>query len=536
MAFIGSMLGAGQTSDWTAANAPLIQGATQQQAQQTYDQAQDALAQQKAFVTATAAQNGLGNQSSVFNQLQGVANGTGPNPAQAMLAQATGANVANQAALMAGQRGAGANAGLIARQAGMQGGAMQQQAAGQGATMQANQSLGALGQLGGIAGQQVGQQANATMGYNQAAQGEQNNVLSSIAAQNKATADMVTGQNKSNADIDVQNSKSKQGIFGGLLGGAGSLLAHGGMIEGDGTVTEASARSNYADGGGVMPPLGMQQPQAMAMAPMQPQPMQMPAPQPAAPAIAGPSSKAGKFLKGFSEGMNAGSGGGGGDSTATMQAGLEKFSGKVFGKIKDALTPGSPGDPNSANFVGPQAPMQTEMAPIEPGAEEAGTEGLGAGANAAEGAAGEASESAAAASEGAESAAAAEEAASAAEAAAAAEEGGSAATELVALFAHGGKAGSGKKVPAMVSPGERYLSPKEVDKVAQGKKAPEKAGEKIKGKAKVKGDSEVNDVVPKTLEAGGIVLPKSVMESKHPHWAAHKFVSAILAKKNGLKR
>ncbi len=82
------------------------------------------------------------------DMLQGIANGTGPNPAQAMLNQQTGANVAQQAALMAGQRGAGANVGLMARQAAQQGAGIQQQAVGQGATMQANQSLGAIGQMG----------------------------------------------------------------------------------------------------------------------------------------------------------------------------------------------------------------------------------------------------------------------------------------------------------------------------------------------------------------------------------------------------
>jgi hypothetical protein len=92
----------------------------------------------------------------------------------------------------------------------------------------------------------------------------------------------------------------------------------------------------------------------------------------------------------------------------------------------------------------------------------------------------------------------------------------------------------GGKVPAMVSPGERYLPPEEVEKVVKGKKSPLKAGEKIPGKAKYKGNDYRNDTVPKTLEEGGIVLPKSVMESKHPHWEAHKFVSAIMAKQ-GLK-
>ena len=70
--------------------------------------AQNSLQSQQQLLGALQGQNGLQNQSNVYGQLQGVVNGTGPNPAQAMLNQQTGTNVANQAALMAGQRGAGA--------------------------------------------------------------------------------------------------------------------------------------------------------------------------------------------------------------------------------------------------------------------------------------------------------------------------------------------------------------------------------------------------------------------------------------------
>lgn len=101
-----------------------------------------------------------------------------------------------------------------------------------------------------------------------------------------------------------------------------------------------------------------------------------------------------------------------------------------------------------------------------------------------------------------------------------------------AMFAaHGGQ------VPAMVSPGERYLSPKEVEKVAEGKKSAMKAGEKIPGKAKVSGakDSYANDTVPKTLESGGIVLPRHITQAKDAPEKAAAFVRAVLAKQ-GLKR
>lgn len=101
----------------------------------------------------------------------------------------------------------------------------------------------------------------------------------------------------------------------------------------------------------------------------------------------------------------------------------------------------------------------------------------------------------------------------------------------LAFAAKGGKANS--KVPALVSPGERYLPPKEVKDVAEGKKPPMKAGHKIPGKPKVPGakDSYANDTVPATLDEGGIVLPRSVTQAKNPAKAAHAFVSAILKKK-----
>lgn len=89
--------------------------------------------------------------------------------------------------------------------------------------------------------------------------------------------------------------------------------------------------------------------------------------------------------------------------------------------------------------------------------------------------------------------------------------------------------GQAAKVPAMVSPGEVYIPPSKMNAVAKGAD-PIDAGQKIPGKAKVKGNSLKNDTVSKTLEEGGIVLPKSVMESKNPHWAAHKFVSEVMAK------
>lgn len=191
-----------------------------------------ALQQQQQFLQALQAQNGLGNQSSVFNQLQNVANGTGPNPAQAQLANATGANVANQAALMASQRGASGNAGLMARQAAQQGANIQQQAAGQGAALQANQSLNALNNMGGIANQQAANQMNSTNAYVNNAQQQQSNLLNAAGAANN--------NNQQSLNTAMQG---QQNFVGNLMGGVGSafgLFAEGGTVDMPGAVPDIS--------------------------------------------------------------------------------------------------------------------------------------------------------------------------------------------------------------------------------------------------------------------------------------------------------
>lgn len=122
------------------------------------------------------------------------------------------------------------------------------------------------------------------------------------------------------------------------------------------------------------------------------------------------------------------------------------------------------------------------------------------------------------------------------------------ATVAAAGLAHGGEVGAqpdflsqvmghlnmahGGKVPAMVSPGEIYLSPEKARAVAQGKMSPMKAGEKIKGKAEVAGDSLENDTVPKKLEKGGVVVPRSAAQGKGSEDKARAFVQAILAREN----
>ncbi len=253
MGFVSGLLG-GQNKFRAQGVTDFDMPATTGQANTAYDQTQNGINQQQAFVNALGAQNGLGNQSQVYNQLQGVANGTGPNPAQAQLAQATGANTANQAALMASQRGTGANAGLLARQAAMQGGANQQNAAGQAATLQAQQSLNALGQAGAMANQQAGQQAQGLQTLNQAAQGQQSNILNAIGQQNNAKVANQSNLNNVNAGVTNQNSGNAQSAGSGLLSGIGSAfgLAHGGAVP-EPFHWASHVAGNYAYGGVTAP-------------------------------------------------------------------------------------------------------------------------------------------------------------------------------------------------------------------------------------------------------------------------------------------
>lgn len=344
-----------------------------------YNASQGALKQQQDLVNAIHGQNGIQNQSNVYSQLQGVANGTGPNPAMAQLSNTTGQNVANQAALMAGQRGAGANVGLIARQAAMQGANTQQQAVGQGAALQGAQSLNALNQMGGIANNQASNQIGATGSLNQFNQAEQGQLLGNIQSQNSNAVNFQNASNATNAQMQQQQNSQNASLIGNLTGAVGSAAG----------------------------------------------------------------------LIGNSTGSGGGSAGatGGASNVARMSPNMYASGGNVGG---------GPRSKAAQYLSGNQIPVP---------------------------------------------------------------------------MAEGGK------VPALVSPGEKYLKPKDVQEVKQGKN-PMQVGEKIPGKPKVSGakNSYANDTVPKTLEEGGIVLPRSVTQAKDPSRKAAEFVAAILSRKGqGLK-
>jgi hypothetical protein len=238
MGFLGGLFGNNGTN-FQAQSANIVNPTNADQLNQAYNQSQTGLNQQQSLIGALQGQNGIGNQSNVFNQQQALSNqlalqaqGGGPNPALAQLNQATGQNVANQAALMASQRGTNSNSGLLARQAAQQGAQIQQQAAGQASVLRAQQQLAAqqgLAQqqanMGNLATNQVGQQANAVQGLNQATQSEQQQLLNTQSNVNQQNVAMTGNVNNANAAIAAKNAEGQQALGGGLLNVAGPALS-----------------------------------------------------------------------------------------------------------------------------------------------------------------------------------------------------------------------------------------------------------------------------------------------------------------------
>ena len=290
----------------------------------------NAMNQQQSLNAQLAAANGVGTQNQAIQGLQNaagmygnIAAGRGPNPAQAMLNQQTGQNVANQAALMAGQRGAGSNVGLLARQAAQQGAATQQQAVGQGAALQAQQQVNALqgltgaeqaigglgttqagmqqagiGQQAGLANQQIGQvqaqqqsmanQANvmagqqigATTANTQAQLANQQQMQNALQGINQANVSSQSSVNAANAGLAAQQMKGQQQVAGGLASSIGGFS----NLSGVGKAAYGGEIKKMADGG-------------IAEAP------NMPPPSSSAPigaqAAMGPSSSFGQFLQNY---------------------------------------------------------------------------------------------------------------------------------------------------------------------------------------------------------------------------------------------
>jgi hypothetical protein len=232
-----------------AANPAMQSPTTADMANSQYGQLTNAQRQQQVMLDAASQQNGMANQNQAFQMAVQQAQGAGPNPAMAQLAQATQANTANQAALMAGQRGAGANSGLLARQAAMQGGANQQAMAGQAATLGAQQQLAGQQQMANIAGQQVSNQNQAMAGLNQAAQAGYGQVSGNLANQNNNALGLAGQQNAAN----MANQQRDMALMGGLIKGGSAALggfANGGIIP-PGPRSQLHGALNFKSGGSV---------------------------------------------------------------------------------------------------------------------------------------------------------------------------------------------------------------------------------------------------------------------------------------------
>lgn len=170
--------------------------------------------QEEYYRNAEAGQKNFGNtqagQQALADALLAQSKGQGPNPAQAMLNQATDRNIKQGAGMIASQKGI--NPALAARLVSDQTGALSQQAAGQGAVMGAQQQLAAQQQLGNVYG---------TMGQ----QNLQNqNIL------NNALLQGGLGSANINAGVASGNAQRNAGMIGGLLSGAGSVM--GGALKG----------------------------------------------------------------------------------------------------------------------------------------------------------------------------------------------------------------------------------------------------------------------------------------------------------------
>jgi hypothetical protein len=251
---VGNILGTNNSFQGTG--APIQAGTNAAQLNNAYTGAQGAINTQ-AGITGTLNQGlgqGAATQANLTSMLTNQARGLGPNPAQAELNQATGQNIAEQAALAAGQRGTGANAGLIARQNAQQGAATQQQAVGQGATMQAQQELAAEGNLQNLAANQVAQGTTATQGLNSVQQNEQNILQGANTGYNNANVGMQSNLNNVNAAISTANQNNGSNVISGI-GGAlsslpviGSIFEKGGIVKMDkgGRVLNAKARAHIS--------------------------------------------------------------------------------------------------------------------------------------------------------------------------------------------------------------------------------------------------------------------------------------------------
>lgn len=564
----------GLNNNYQASGANLQQGTNAAQLNQAYTGTQNALNSQQGLVDQfmPGVGSAVGNQNTLADQYLAMSRGEGPNPALAQLAQTTQQNVANQNALMAGQRGASSNVGLMARQAAQQGAATQQQAAGQAATLEAQQQIAAQQNLQNLAASQISQAGQAVTGLNSAQQNEQSILQNANTSLNNANVGMQSNINNVNSQTAAANQNMASNTLGGIMSAASSIGSmFGGMAKG-GVVTphhvqlaEMNAAAlhhakRYAEGGEVDdgPPSSADTPNPDAAKPQQEDSDSAPAP------VEQPSSSApdlGSFKAssagasapqigstpslpenhvdlgkdtawgGNKSGGGGGGGGGGGMGGMMSMAAMLADGGQI---APNPLMGGSPGV-NISLGAGQYHPGSASSGPSIGGQQAlpANTTNFSkivdnAMKDKSDSSKGQSDDDALQGYLDADSSL-----------------GSGNEEELPAsndsfgmMAAHGGMAfkpghferyfAKGGSVPAMVSPGEIYLNPDQVHDVVNNDVDPKDIGHKFSGKAKVKGDSYSNDTIPATLQEGGVVIDREHMGSKEKR---KLFVHKAIAKK-----
>lgn len=197
-----------------------------------------------------AANKTLGQNQQLIDQIMQQAQGQGPNPSLEQLKMTTGQNIANQAALMAGQRGV--NPALAMRSAGQQGANLNQQAAAQAALQAAQQQLSAqqlggnlLGQQAGLQAQMAGAQGQVGLGLMGARTAQEAQLRQAQVAYQNLLQNAYNSANNINAGVAAQNANTNMqygmGVMGGLGAGLAGFLNKGGEVKG------------YAEGGEAYP-------------------------------------------------------------------------------------------------------------------------------------------------------------------------------------------------------------------------------------------------------------------------------------------
>ncbi len=549
--------GLGLNDQFQAGAANIQAGTNTGQINDAYSGAQRGLANQENLANTLNPQVGTAvqNQNNLAGQYSEMAQGRGPNPARAELAQNTANNVAQTGSQMAGMRGSSGNVGLMAREIGQQGAATQQAGVGQAATLEAQQQIAAQQNLANLSNNQISQAGQANTGMSSAQQAEQALLENANTSYNNAAVGMQSNMNNVNSQTAAANQNMGANMMGGMMSGVSSAmnglssLAKGGVVENEHLkLAEMNAHSlkhaqKYDEGGAVdQPDLGSFKPSGdSGDGPSVPATSTLPA----------DTANFGTDMK--SSGGSSGGGGGGGGmglmalaamadggrvqpapvigpnplltSQQQMQgpgnwaAGYFNPSGSASSGPNMANTQALPGNPtnlsksatDAANGMkkgqkksaapmstpggptGDDTPVMNQMVQQDP------YQSMDQSTN-------------------------------------------QPATDKAIPFKSGGNVcpgphkshvanflfAGGGKVPAMVSPGEIYLTPEKVHRVIHEDADPRKIGEKFKGKAKVKGDSLKNDIIPRDLDEGGVVIDRKNVMSKEK---SQLFVHKALARK-----